>query len=104
MIGTNSVKINEKYDLLEEYNAKLLTLDEAYNADIVFYESNGTSGSEYGRLTPGSTKYSTGIRRICYSGYAYEDDREYGSSWRCWNVKPSDKQSKNTPWRENNDA
>ena len=78
---------------------RVLTLEEAYDAEIVWYESRCVYDSAWGKLSPGDTKVSTAITRLGHNGWAYEDDRDYGSAWRCWSKHPSDEQRKATAWK-----
>ena len=83
----------------KDYAPRLLTLEEAYDAEIVWYESRCVYDSAWGKLSPGDTKVSTAITRLGHNGWAYEDDRDYGSAWRCWSKHPSDEQRKATKWK-----
>ena len=85
---------------LEYIEPRILTFDEAFDSDVVFYESRCIYDSGYGELFCGNAKFSVKIERIGKSGFAVEDERDYGSAWRCWNVKPSEEQSKSEPWKE----
>ena len=81
-----------------DYTPRLLTLEEAYAADIVWYESRCVYNPCYGRLSPGDTRVSAKIERLGYIGFAFEDDRDYGSAWRCWSKHPTDAQREDMPW------
>lgn len=85
--------------LLKAEKPYLLTLNEAYRAEIVWYESRTVYDSGYAILLPGDTKTSTTVKRI-NAGNAYEDDLEYGSIWRCWAGKPTIEQRKAAEWKE----
>ena len=80
--------------------AKLLTIGEARNADILWYESYATYHSDYGRLTGNGVHEK--VERVGESGYAFEDARYYGISWRCWDRKPTEAQRKETAWQGDN--
>lgn len=79
--------------------ARVLTLDEIFAVDILWYESRNGHTSEWGRVTDGYGPSTVQIKRLGIS-QTYEDDREYGATWRCWNWKPSKEQRKATAWRE----
>ena len=78
---------------------KILSLDEALDADIFFYESRCVYDSEYGRVSSVNGD-SVAITRLAESGWAYEDVRSYGSAWRCWDSRPEDHERKAVPWKE----
>ena len=78
---------------------KILSLDEALDADIFFYESRCVYDSEFGRVS-GMTGDSVAITRLGHGGWAYEDARSYGSAWRCWDSRPGDQERKAVPWKE----
>ena len=79
--------------------AKILTLEEAMEADIFWFESRGTYSSEYGRVCD-EHHNSIAIERLGFTGFAFEDSQFYGSWWRCWDSKPTDEQRKSEPWKE----
>ena len=76
---------------------KVLSLDEALDADIFWYESMCAYDSEYGRVS-GINGSSVAITRLGHGGWAYEDLRNYGVDWRCWDRKPEDSERKAVPW------
>ena len=81
-------------------DAQILTLEEACNADIFWYEhKNRVYSPEYGRFSSWEGQ-SIAIVRLGESGYAFEDPRSYGSWWRCWDKKPTEEVRKATPWEE----
>ena len=79
--------------------ARLLSLDEALEADVFFYESRCVYDSDYGRASS-VDGYAVSIQRMGLSGWAYEDPESYGSAWRCWDSRPEDKERKAVSWKE----
>lgn len=77
----------------------ILTLDEAKGADVFWYESRCVYDSDFGRVGK-LDGVTVAIERMGRSGFAFEDGRDYGSAWRCWNMKPTDEQRKAVPWKE----
>lgn len=78
-------------------SARILKLAEVYQTDFVWYESHSVYSSGYGEVRPGCTATSAEIHRAD-NGIAYEDDRMYGVSWRCWSSKPTKDQTKDAAW------
>ena len=74
---------------------KILTIQEALEADIFYLESTVNS-NEYGRIS-GTHGCSVSISRVGQSGWAFEDARDYGSAWRCWDRKPTEAERKAVP-------
>ena len=97
LVFTLVSKLKDAIQFLSEELPRVLTLDEAYTADFVWYESRSVYNSNFGTVRIGDTRQSVRIRRLCGS-YAYEDKRDYGSTWRCWNKKPSDEEMKAVKW------
>ena len=85
---------------LEYIEPRIMTIEEAFDSDIVFYESRCVHDSGYGEISGNGTRFGVVVERIGKSGYAFEDERDYGSAWRCWNVKPNEEQSRCEPWKE----
>lgn len=87
---------------LEYIEPRILTLDEAFDSDVVFYESRSVyeSGSGYGEIFGSDAGCGVKVERIGKSGFAFEDERDYGSAWRCWNTRPTEEQRKSEQWKE----
>ena len=85
---------------LEYIEPRVLTFDEAFDSDVVYYESRCIYDSGYGEIFGSNAGFGVKIERIGKSGFAFEDERDYGSAWRCWNVKPSEEQRKRELWKE----
>jgi len=78
--------------------SKLLTLNEAIDADILWYESYYGQMSEYG-VIGGIDSASVTIYRLGRQN-DHADARDYGVSWRCWDKKPTDEERKSVAWLE----
>ena len=83
--------------------AKILSLEEALDADVFWYESHSVYTSEYGRVNS-VDGMSVAIARINFTGWAYEDLRRYEISWRCWDKRPTDQERKSAPWKDEDDV
>ena len=75
-------------DLLKEQEPRVLTLDEADAAEVVWFEARNHIFIEP-MLTRG--------QRLADEA---EDWFQYGRDWRCWSARPSDKQREEAPWNE----
>jgi hypothetical protein len=74
--------------LLKEQEPRVLTLDEADAAEVVWFEARNHIFIEP-MLTRG--------QRLADEA---EDWFQYGRDWRCWSARPSDKQREEAPWDE----
>ena len=77
----------------------LMTVEEADNAPYVWLESNqGGLGVRRIRIVPVDST------AISIQTFGRPDTicvlHEFEKHFRCWNIKPSDEQRKNTPWKE----
>ena len=82
-----------------------MTLEEIQHTDAVWLETHGWK-------IQGGDIHETVLRRMSdfedyVTEFADNDDGDItcvnstlGIDWRCWNIKPSDEQRKNTPWKE----
>lgn len=73
-------------ELLKEQGPRVLTLDEADAAEVVWFEARNHIFIEP-MLTRG--------QRLADEA---EDWFQYGRDWRCWSARPSDKQREEAPW------
>lgn len=85
--------------------ARILTIEEANEADIFWYEKKSKIeyGNEFGRFSSWK-RDSIAITLLGFSGWQYEDARYYGSWWRCWDMKPTNAERKAAKWEEENDT
>lgn len=74
-----------------------MTLDEAYNAELVWYDQINT-GVRPAKVIRVQNK--TGVYRVMRFGDidAWEHADEYGEYWRCWISRPTDEQREKEPW------
>lgn len=83
--------IDEICELLEEQEPRVMTLEEATNAECVFYEwrTRGVRPAKVIRVP-----YKTGTYRVQRFGdideWVHAD--EYGEYWRCWTALPTEEQ------------
>ena len=85
--------------LLKQDEPHVLTLEEALNADVCWFESCTIYDSAYGVVYHQAGSNTVQIVRLEH-GNAFEDVSDYGSSWRCWNRKPSEEQRRTAEWQE----
>ncbi len=85
--------------LLKEDEPHVLTLDEALSADVCWYDSAWIHNPAYGSLKRSDGTPTVQIIRL-EEGPAYEDVNSYGTSWRCWNRRPSEEQRRTAEWQE----
>lgn len=76
---------------------RVLGLDEIYDADILWYESEWQHESEWGRAFAGDAATCVRIVRLGQI-QTYEAEDDYGVTWRCWDRKPSPNQRKAQAW------
>ena len=83
--------------LLQAQEPRVLTLDEACNADCVWYDwrTRGVRPAKVNRVP-----HETGTYRIQRFGDIDEWNHadEYGEYWRCWTSRPTDAQRAAEPW------
>lgn len=80
--------VNKLIALLKEQEPRVLTLDEADAAEVVWFEARNHIFIEP-MLTRG--------QRLADEA---EDWFQYGRDWRCWSARPTDKQREEAPWDE----
>jgi hypothetical protein len=80
--------IQEAVELLKEQEPRVLTLDEADAAEVVWFEARNHIFIE---------PMLTRRKRLADEA---EDWFQYGRDWRCWSTRPSDKQREEAPWDE----
>lgn len=89
--------INDATELLRAQEPRVMTLEEAANAECVFYDWR-TRGVRPAKVT--RVPYKTGTYRVQRFGdideWVHAD--EYGEYWRCWTSRPTDEQREATPW------
>lgn len=85
--------------LLKQDEPHVLTLEEALSADVCWYDSAWLHNPAYGSLKRSDGSTTVQIIRL-EEGPAYEDVNSYGTSWRCWNRKPSDEHKRTAEWQE----
>lgn len=87
----------ERDALLKAQKPRVMTLEEAYNAELVWYDQINT-GVRPAKVIRVPNK--TGVYRVMRFGDidAWEHAYEYGEFWRCWTSRTTDEQRKSTPW------
>ena len=81
--------------LLREQEPRVMTLDELYDAEYVFYEDNRTG--VLCLLPSGDDEYEIYFTsRHCDIIQRRKDN--YKKSWRCWTVRPTDEQREAVKW------
>lgn len=76
---------------------RVITLEEAYNAEIVWYDQINT-GVRPAKVI--RVPHKTGVYRVMRFGDidAWEHAYEYGEFWRCWTSRPTDEQREAIAW------
>lgn len=75
----------------------VLSITEVIDSEDEYWLESVNGGNGYGDVCiDGNGDYAF------YSAHVIRgvDIDAYGKTWRCWNIKPSDEQRKNTPWKE----
>ena len=89
--------IDRAVKLLKAQEPRVLTLDEALEADLCWLEKKGDD-----RVWPckvgGGEKWAA-IWRFDQEPMAVLRD-EYGELFRCWSARPTDEQREATPWND----
>lgn len=81
--------------LLKVQEPRVLTLEELYDAEYVFFEDDRTG--VLCLLPCGDDEYETYFTsRHC--DIIQRRKENYSKSWRCWTSRPSDSERGNTPW------
>ena len=84
--------------LLEAQEPRVMTATEAYTADYVYIEFDGV-------ITPAirTTNERDGHRESYFATQQLGGDwmrwDDYGITWRCWTLRPTDAQKEATPWQ-----
>jgi len=80
--------VNKLIALLKEQEPRVLTLDEADAAEVVWFEARN----------------HIFIEPMMTRGKRLSDEAadwfRYGRDWRCWSARPTDKQREEEPWDE----
>ena len=92
--------IEEAISLLKAQKARVMTMEELsalpIDTPVFIEENNGECGW--------NVFYGIDEEKdVCFCGFRASADyyslEEYGESWRCWNVRPTDEQRKAVPWK-----
>lgn len=86
---------------ISETAPRLLTLEEAANAEVCWIEVRSRRGVEPGNVRLyRADDYSAFINRLL--PYVNENlpQHEYGEHWRCWSRRPTEKQTREAKWNE----
>ena len=82
-----------------------MTFDEVWEREVMFFDFRDWSDEEVcpcsrvGRYLDIPT-----VSEAVMLDDSAEDWKEYGKSWRCWNIRPTDEQRRNTGWKGDDDA
>ena len=86
--------------LLKAQEPRVMTLEEAADAEICWIEVRSRRGVEPGKVRIyREDDYSAFINRLLPYVNENMPQHEYGEHWRCWNVRPDEKRRAETPWR-----
>ena len=96
MAGQNNI-VEDARKLLREIEPRILTLEEAEEADICFCE-----GRDIERVIPCRVHvYAKSITATIMKMIASPEDlfiEDYGREWRCWSARPSRRQREEAEW------
>lgn len=86
---------------ISETAPRLLTMEEAADAEICWIEVRSRRGAEPGKVRIyREDDYSAFINRLLPFVNENMPQHEYGEHWRCWSRRPTEKQMRETKWNE----